>query len=91
MFRISVLIPFLFPCCRMGKPQWRLCIHGRMMPRNYSVTLVRLDMTRRTKNRLVKTGSQYEIEALQRLEQIMMLPNCHIKRLINVRLMALGT
>lgn len=69
MFRIYVLIPFLFPCCRMGKPQWKPYIHGRMVPRNYSVTLVRLDMTSRTKNLLVKTGSHHEIEAVQWLEQ----------------------
>lgn len=48
MFTFSVLIPILLPWCRMGKPQWRLCIHGRMVPKTYCVTLARMDMTGRT-------------------------------------------
>lgn len=46
-FIFSVLIPFLFLWCRMGKPQWRLCIHGRMVPRTFCVTLARMAMTSR--------------------------------------------
>lgn len=48
MFRFSGTIPLLlFLCCRMGKPQWRLCIHGRMEPRTFSVILARMDVISR--------------------------------------------
>lgn len=47
---------FLFPWSRMGKPQWRLCIHGRTVPRACCATLARMDVSSRTRLKLMSLG-----------------------------------